>query len=495
MSAGYLLPSQYTAGTTASPYPGTTAATVNDWKVYQPCQAWQRMEPRWRLIEALHGGTLGIRAGATKWLPQEPREDDISYQRRLNGSVCPPYLVRLEAMLAGMLTRVPLKLDGVADVMLEQLYDVDSTGNDLQRFLASLAQKVLRWGHMGILVDYPSDVEGNPSPRPYWIAYEPRQIIGWRTSTGGNGGELEQLRLYNSYTMPYKDFGEEQVEEVRVLEPGSFRVFRRQASVGKDWTEVSNGQTSLSYIPFSVAYAEQLATLESRPPLEEVAWLNMQAYQRSSDLANQLHLAAVPRLMIFGASAEIEEIEAGPESATTWPVDARAEFIEPAGNSYQYQFQHLEMIAQQIAQLGLATIMPQKASAETATSKAIDRSQGDAALQVVAQQLQDCIDNCLQFHADYLGIPAGSCELSRDFLAQRLDPAEVAQLIALRTNGSITQETLLRQLDQGGWLGDDFEIDQEVLATETEQANAMAAQEAQLQASIEAMPGSQPPQA
>ena len=117
MSAGYLLPSQFSAGTTASPYPGTTAATVNDWKVYQPCQAWQRMEPRWRLIEALHGGTLGIRAGATKWLPQEPREDDVSYQRRLNGSVCPPYLVRLEAMLAVADHSASLIITGNGDVL------------------------------------------------------------------------------------------------------------------------------------------------------------------------------------------------------------------------------------------------------------------------------------------------------------------------------------------------------------------------------------------
>jgi hypothetical protein len=487
MSAGYLLPSRYTAsGVIAAP--GTTAASVNDWQVWQPSQAWTRQEPRWRLIEALHGGTLGMQGAGTTWLPQEPRESDESYQRRLKGSVCPPYLQRMESMLAGMLTRVPLKLDGVVDQILEHLYDVDQQGNDLQRFLGTLARKALRWGHMGILVDYPADVDGTPSPRPYWIAYEPRQIIGWRTETGGNGGTLTQLRLYNTYTAPFGEWGEEAVEEVRVLEVGSYRVFTRRASRGQDWVETASGSTTLPYIPFSACYAEQLGTLESRPPLEEIAHLNLQAYQRSSDLANQLHLAAVPRLMIFGASAEIEEIEAGPEAATTWPVDARAEFIEPAGTSYQYQFQHLELIQQQIAQLGLATVMPQKLSAETATSKAIDRSQGDAALQVFALQLQDCIDNCLQFHADYLGLPAGSCELSRDFLAQRLDPTEVAQLIALTVNGTITQERLLTLLDKGGWMGDEFDLQEELQATEAQQQQRLREQEQMLQAGMNELP-------
>ena len=41
-------------------------------------------------------------------------------------------------------------------------------------------------------------------------------------------------------------------------------------------------------------------------------------------------------------------------------------------------------------------------AAETAEAKKIDRSQGDSTMQVVAQQMQDMIDNSLLFHARYL---------------------------------------------------------------------------------------------
>lgn len=483
MPNGYLLPSQL-----GNSYRGATAASISDTEVWQPDATWQRQERHWELVDAIYAGTVAMRDGRTKWLPQEPREEDASYERRLQSSVCPPYFKNVLHMLAGMLTRVPLKLDGVVDQILEHLYDCDQAGNDLQRFLGIFAREVLKYGHAGILIDYPRDTDGTPSPRPYWVMYKPHQILGFRTETGGNGGILTQLRLHNTFTVPYRDFGTETIEEIRVLEPGSYRVFRKQASRGMDWQEVDNGQTSLDRIPFVTCYSEYVGMLESRPPLEEVAHLNVLAYQRASDLANQLHLAAVPRLMIFGASAEIEEIEAGPEAATTWPVDARAEFIEPAGTSYQYQFQHLEQIAQQIAQLGIATILPQKSTAETAASKAIDRSQGDAALQVVAMQLQDAIDSALEFHSLYLGLPAGSCELSRDFLAQRLDPTEVAQLIALNLNGSITQEKLLSLLDKGGWMGDEFELQEELQATEAQQQARLQQQEQMLQAGMNELP-------
>ena len=46
-------------------------------------------------------------------------------------STLSPLLCRLERMLAGMLTRKPVRLTDVSDVVTEQLFDVDLQGNDL----------------------------------------------------------------------------------------------------------------------------------------------------------------------------------------------------------------------------------------------------------------------------------------------------------------------------------------------------------------------------
>jgi hypothetical protein len=221
--------------------------------------------------------------------------------------------------------------------------------------------------------------------------------------------------------------------------------------------------------------------------------LNLQAYQRNSDISNQLHLAAVPRLMLYGFPAEVEEIEAGPDQATGAPSDARAEFIEPAGNSYQWQFQHMDNIERQVNALGLAAVIGQKMSAETAEAKAIDRSQGDSALQVVAHQLQDMIDNCLRFHAAYINDPQpGSCMVSRDFVSAKLDPQQVEALIKLEGAGKITQQTLLTLLSEGEWMGDDFDVDQEVSDTEALLATHRAEMDKRLEGALGDMGSSTP---
>jgi len=430
--------------------------------VESPNTAYVNMEPHWLLIEALLQGTYGIRKGHRKYLPQEPRELDEAYDNRLMRSTLAPYYVRLERMLAGMLTRKPVRLEDVSDVVTEQLFDVDLQGNDLNVWTYETARKCVRYGHVGVLVDAP---KAGDNGRPYWTQYTPRDILGWRSEIKDGRQLLTQLRLMEQITVPDGLYGEKQVQQVRVLTPGAFEIHQKDKK--GDFVLIDEGSTSLNEIPFAVAYSNRVGVLESRPPLADIAELNLKAFQVQSDLDNQLHISAVPMLAIYGFPQSAEEISAGPGEAMALPESARAEYIEPGGNSYDAQFRRLDQIASQINELGLAAVLGQKLSAETAEAKRIDRSQGDSTMMVIAQQMQDLIDNCLGFHAQYMQQnQAGSSFINRDFLATRLEPQEIQALLQLYTAGTITQETLLNQLSAGEVLGDEFDVEEEVQATQ-----------------------------
>lgn len=427
-------------------------------QVNDPNSVWRNQEPHWILIEDLMQGTYGMRKKHRRYLPQEPRELDESYDNRLARSVCPPYYQRLERMLAGMLTRKPVRLTDTADIIQEQLFDVDLQGNDLNVWTYETTRKMVRYGHVGVLVDAPkAEYEG----RPYWCTYTPREILGWRYE----GSELVQLRLMEKVVLPDGEYGEKTAEQVRVLTPGEYKIYQKQKNT--NFELIDEGTTSLDKIPFSVAYANRLNIMESRPPLEDIAELNLKTYQVQSDLDNQLHISAVPMLAFFGFPSAAEEVSAGPGEAIAFPADGRAEYIEPKGTSFDHQFKRLEQIAGQINELGLSAVLGQKLSAETAEAKRLDRSQGDSTMMVIAQNMQDMIDNSLQFHAQYLGntTAAGSSYVNRDFLGARLDPQEIGSLLQLYTAGTITQETLLNQLSLGEILGDEFDVDAELEAT------------------------------
>jgi hypothetical protein len=429
-------------------------------QVSDPNTSWFAQEAHWILIEDLMGGTYSMRKKHRRYLPQEPRELDESYDNRLARSVCPPYYQRLERMLAGMLTRKPVRLEDTSDSITEQLFDVDMQGNDLNVWTYETARKLVRYGHIGTLVDAPTD-----GGRPYWVTYTPRQILGWRTELKDGQQALSMLRLSETVTVPDGEYGEKAVHQIRLLTPGGYQL--HQKGDDGEFRITDEGTTSLGEIPFSVAYSNRVGYLESRPPLEDIAELNLKVYQVQSDLDNQLHISAVPMLAFFGFPSAAEEVSAGPGEAIAFPAEGKAEYIEPKGTSFDYQFKRLEQIAAQINELGLSAVLGQKLSAETAEAKRIDRSQGDSTMMVIAQNAQDMIDNCLQYHAQYLGqaAAAGSCFVNRDFIGARLEPQEIQSLLQLYTAGTITQETLLRQLSDGEVLGDDFNVDEELEAT------------------------------
>lgn len=413
------------------------------------------------LIEDLMGGTYEIRRRHRRYLPQEPRELDESYDRRLSTSICPPYYQRLERMLAGMLTRKPVRLNDTSDQIREQLFNVDLAGADLNVWTYETARKMIRYGHVGVLVDAPRD-----GGRPFWCTYTPRDVLGYRTEIIEGEQRLTQLRLSETVILPDGEYGEKQVQQVRMLTPGEFKVFQQDEKKG-DFRVVDEGRTSLNRIPFAVAYANKVGTFESRPPLEDIAQLNLKSYQIQSDLDNQLHISAVPMLAFFGFPSAAEEVTAGPGEAIAFPADGRAEYISPPSDAFKSLFERLQQIEHQINELGLSAVLGQKLSAETAEAKRIDRSQGDSTMMVIAQNMQDMIDNCLQYHAEFLGDrQPGSSYVNRDFLGTRLEPQEIQALLQLYTAGTITQETLLMQLSEGEVLGDDFDVDGELEATQ-----------------------------
>ncbi len=449
--------------------------TVAPTTVASPNAAYQRMSNFWDLIADLKEGTYKIRSEHRKYLTQESRETDDSYDVRLSRSTVVPYLQRIEKMLSGMLVRKPVRLDDVSDLVREQLFDVDLEGNDLNIWLYQTARTVISFGHCGVLVDAPKEGE---KARPYWVTYAPKDILGWRTEIVEGARKLMQIRLMEQVVESDGQYGEKVVKQIRVLEPGRYEIHRKDEKKG-EYKLFEEGEMSLKdKIPFSVAYSNRVGMYESRSPLYDIAELNLKHYQIQSDLDNILHISSVPLLAVFGYP-NADEITTGPNEALSLPPESRMEYVSPSGDSYDSQFKRLEDIKDQINTLSLAAVLGQKLVGETAEAKRIDRSQNDSTMMVVAQQMQDLIDNCLKFHSEYLNEPnAGSSFVNRDFVTARLEPQEIQSLLQLFTAGTISQETLLTQLSSGEILGDDFDVEEEVEAT---QAGGLVEMEAPIQ--------------
>ncbi len=427
--------------------------------VDSPNAAYQRMATFWPLIEDLLAGSVKIKQEHRKYLFPEPRESTESYDSRLNRSAVVPYFQRIEKMLAGMLTRKSVRLEDVSDTVLQQLFDIDLEQNDLNVWLFNTARIAIAFGHVGVLVDAPK--EGDKT-RPYWVTYKPSDILGWRTEIINGIRELTQVRLLENVVEPDGKYGEKIITQIRVLERGKYEIHRKDDK-RSGFRLYDQGQMSLKdKIPFSVAYSNRVGFFESRSPLYDIAELNLKHYQIQSDLDNILHISSVPNLVVYGYP-NADEITTGPNEALSLPPESKMEYVSPASDSFDAIFTRLNDLKEQINTLSLAAVLGQKLVGESAEAKRIDRSQNDSTLMVLAQQMQDLIDNCLQFHSQYLNEPkAGTCTVNRDFVTARLDPQEITAYTQLFSLGGISHETLLTQLYNGEILGDDFSVEEEI---------------------------------
>ena len=82
----------------------------------------------------------------------------------------------MERMLAGMLTRKPVRLLDVPDTIEEQLFNVDLEGNNLTNFVYNISRLCIRYGHVGVLVDAPANggqtlLDPLHPKRHNWLAY------------------------------------------------------------------------------------------------------------------------------------------------------------------------------------------------------------------------------------------------------------------------------------------------------------------------------------
>lgn len=463
---------QYSVTVTETP---VIKSAVKVSKPQDPNYAYRVMQPNWRLIDALKGGTAEMRKRRTEFLPQEPRETDEAYCNRLNRSVLSPYLPRLVQLVTGLVLRKEIALEDISDRVKTDTENINLLGDNLSVFAKQALETAVFYGHVGILVDYPEGSEEivtladerAANRRPYWKIFEPKDILGWRSEIVAGAERLTQLRLRESLTEPDGDFGEKCLHRIRVLEPGSWRLYTQKEENGEYEFE-TEGTTSLDYIPFAVCYTDKVKLLESKPPLLDVAYLNLKHYQIQSDLDWMLHISAVPLLAFFGFPPTADEVSVGPNEAINFPSDGNARYIEPSGSSFQAQTERLAKIEHEINTLSVAAIAGQKMAAETAMAKRIDRAQGDSGLNSIAQSLEDCLDNCLKFHADYYGENAGTAKVNRDFIAAGLDPSEINAYMQLWLSQAITHKTLLEILQDGDvFTGvEDFDIETEIEMTQ-----------------------------
>lgn len=430
----------------------------------------EKMAQEWPVISALMGGTRTMRETGQQFLPKWPKEDDESYKARLLSAVLHNVFKRTVKILASKPFSKSVKLsDEVPERIKKWLDDADLQGRNLQAFASVVFQEAVAYGLSGVLIDFQKRDpelrtladEKAAGLRPYFVHYSPWNILGWRTELSNGSHKLIQLRLKEYATEPDGEYGEKTVDRIRVLEPGSWRLFEKESSTNKDeWTLIDEGTTTLQEIPFVPFYGNRTGLMTGEPPILDLAYQNIEHYQSSSDQQTILHVARVPILTVIGGNDE-DAITVGTSSAVRLPIGASMQYVEHSGAAIAAGRQSLLDLEERMRQTG-AELLLLKPGNVTATEVNSDDEGNKCDLQRMTESAEDSLDQCLQFMADWIGEEnGGNVELFKDFGAATLSDASAQLLLTTAQAGKISDQTLIDEYKRRGILSPDLDFEEE----------------------------------
>ena len=430
----------------------------------------------WEIMKAVSQGTEYLRANSEAFLPLEPREDYEAYLSRVNRAVFSPYTQRLIRAATGLILRKPITVVGDpywTDVFVK---DVDGCGSDLDEYARRLLICALTYGHSHSLVDFPAPTgakslaeEREQNRRPYWIEIDPTDIYGWRLDREVNYGKLIQVRIAEKAVVPSGEFGEKVFDQVRVIEPGEYRIYRKKeakkdlidvegtAYAGNfdspenenDYELVSGGEFSLGEVPLVTVYAGKTDTMTSKPPLLDIAYLNLAHFQRQADLIHSLHVASQPMLVLEGWDDQTKDMAISVNYAMATQPGNKVYYVEPASSAFEAQSAEIQELQLQMATLGISTLSQQKFVAESADARRLDRVDTNSMLSMVSLDLEQKIQKSFDLSAKYLGLEPPEIKISRDFDIDRLIGQDVTALTSLFDQNVIDREEFREILVQG----------------------------------------------
>ena len=428
------------------------------------------MASDWELVDALMGGTKTMRQAGKKYLPQMHSEPVDTYNARLAVATLFPAYARTIAVLAGKPFSKPVTIGGdVPTRILPWLEDADLQGRNLHSFASDIVTEALAYGICGILVDYPPTVgvktvadELVTGVRPYFVHVGHGSILGWKSDRVNGGTVMTQLRLLEMVELPDGEFGTSVIEQVRVLEPGTWATYRKAKPEDPDsWVLFAEGTTTQKIIPFVPVYGKRLAYMLATPPMLELAYANVEHWQSKSDQQNILHVARVP--MLFTRMVDQTKIAVGAGSFISSDDEhADVKYVEHSGKAIEAGRMSILDLEDRMRQIG-AELLVIKPGNITEVQTVSDNEQGMCDLQRIMQNAEDALDQALDLMAGWIGEPKGGhVTIYRDFGAATLAEASADLLFEMKSVGALSFETLLNELKRRGILSPDIDTQKEI---------------------------------
>lgn len=466
--------------------PGSRIARPQDFRVdLKVLPAWVRPEviywyQQWLMIRDACAGERQIKDLNTYYLPALEGMESGEYAAFAQRATYYNFSNRtVSAMSGSVFRRIPL-IEGLPKDLEAGLKNVARDRTDFETFSSGTCEEIIKVGRNGVLLDLPA--VSTTAPKPYLVAYTAENILDWdegedklgRTSpvrivlrevNDGRNIATDARKAYVRYRelvlLPHPDYPGKIVYQQFV-----YAALNADASLQPQFRSdaivpLCRGEP-LDFIPFQL-FGPHLSSMSvEKPPMEDIAMLNLSHYRSYAYLEHGRFFAGFP---IYTS----EEPQSGGDvdyrlgSSRVWivPPGGKASILEMNGQGLKFLENALSQKEEQAASLGGKMMGTGKGSASKGSDQlALEQGNEQSILLKAVRQMDRGFTQILQWWAwwqqplEQSKIDAITVTFNKDFLFDGGGAREFRAIHMMYKEGIIPVDVLYYYLKKSNVIPD-----------------------------------------
>lgn len=459
----------------------------------------EEMQCYWGLVAAILGGASTMRK-ASATLPKFPNETDADYKFRRQNAKFTNIFGDIVQTLASKPFDTEVSVQNASERIESYVENIDGHGSHIHSFAAQSFYAGVAYALDWIFIDYTKDVPAGATvaqeqalgARPYWVRVPAQQMLAIYSEMIGGVETIVHARM-SECSIVRDGWGEAKREFVRVLDreverddlgnaisagPAMWELWERVDKTGaagaKEWVRRDGGAISIGVIPLVPFIAGRRigASWRIEPPLRDAAELQVEHYQQESALKYARELTAFPMLAGNGVTPPSDadgnpiQVPVGPKTVLYAPMDAEGNhgewtFIEPSAESLRFLAGEVKTTEEALRELGRQPLTAQSGNITTVTA-AFAGDKANSVIQALALNFKNTLENALALTAMWIKeADTAEVEITTDFDLELRDDDGSGDLVEMRKNGDLSQETMWREFRRRGKLSSNFNAEQE----------------------------------
>ena len=355
--------------------------------------------------------------------------------------------------------------DGLPNLIDDIQYNIDGCGQSIEQIAKLAIGELMETPRFGLLADYPNaqsgltaEQESKLGLRPFLSAYPFESVINWKTSNVNGCEQLTLVVLREKIDNSESEFDHNFEYQYRVLRlvGGEYtqQLYNNGGSpIGEEFAPLMACGQSFDHIPFHFAGTDDNTPAIGQPLLLDLALMNISHYQSTANVEEAAYLLGCPTLHIDIGDMSADDFTsvngAGIRVGARKGIQTQRGKIEMVqANESGLGADQMEKKIERMKELG-AKLVTSSGQNETAETARINASGQSSALDLVVNNVSDCMEKALEDLQLFMGeAEQVTYRLNTNFWEETLDPQALSAITGL-VGRSISNQDLIYMLQTG----------------------------------------------